>query len=143
VKQVLINIINNAIKFSPDRSIITIRATKEEQDVLFEIEDTGRGIPKEKQNKIFDTFYQVDGGMDRKFGGAGLGLAIARGIVLSHGGDIWVESSGTPGEGTTFKFTLPLIPVHDLEGKFREVDIFRLKDTKKSIENDLRSKTVI
>jgi len=143
IKQVIMNLINNAIKFSPNKSTVILRAKKETNNILFEVQDHGRGIPKEHQTKIFDTFYQVDSGMDRKFGGAGLGLAIARGIVLSHGGNIWVESSGTPGEGSTFKFTIPLTPVKDLEGKFREVDIFRLKDTKKTIENDLRNKTVI
>jgi len=143
IKQVILNLINNAIKFSPNGSTIILRVKKETNNILYEVQDHGRGIPKEHQAKIFDTFYQVDSGMDRKFGGAGLGLSIARGIVLSHGGNIWVESTGTLGEGSTFKFTLPLIPVHDLEGKFREVDIFRLKDAKKTIENDLRNKTVI
>jgi len=143
IKQVIMNLINNAIKFSPNGSSILVRVKKETDNLLIEVQDHGRGIPKEHQTKIFNTFYQVDSGMDRKFGGAGLGLSIARGIVLSHGGNIWVESSGLPGEGSIFKFTLPLIPVHDLEGKFRDVDIFRLKDTKKIIENDLRNKTVI
>jgi signal transduction histidine kinase len=70
------------------------------------------------QEKVFDTFYQVDSGMDRKFGGAGLGLAICRGIVLSHGGKIWVESTGIPGEGSTFKFALPIKPLPEIERKF-------------------------
>ena len=143
IKQVIMNLVNNAIKFSPNGSAVILRVKKDANNILCEVQDHGRGVPKEYQNKIFDTFYQVDSGMDRKFGGAGLGLSIARGIVLSHGGNIWVESTGIPGEGSSFKFILPLIPVHDLEGKFREADIFRLKDMKKSIENDLRNKTVI
>jgi PAS domain S-box-containing protein len=124
IKQVLINLLNNAIKFSPENSQITIRAKKEHDDVLFEVEDFGRGIPKNKQKKIFEIFYQVDSGMDRKFGGVGLGLAISRGIVLSHGGAIWVESEAN--KGSTFRFTLPIKPIQDMEGKFKEVDIFRL-----------------
>ncbi len=124
IKQVIINIVNNAIKFSPDGSIINVRAKKEKDDVLFEIQDYGKGIPKDKQKKIFDTFYQVDSGMDRKFGGAGLGLAISRGIVLSHGGKIDVKS--TVGNGSTFQFRLPLKPVENLEDRFKEVDIFGL-----------------
>lgn len=141
IKQVIINIVNNAIKFSPKGTIINVRTKKDNDQVLFEIQDFGRGIPKDKQEKIFEIFYQVDSGMDRKFGGAGLGLAISRGIILSHGGNIWVESE--PDKGSTFRFTLPIIPVQDLEGKFRDVDIFKLKDTKRAMENDLREKTVI
>ncbi len=128
VKQVIINFINNAIKFSEPETSITIKASKKNENILFEIEDQGRGIPKDKLDRVFDTFYQVDSGMDRKFGGAGLGLAISRGIVLSHGGEIWVESK--EGEGSTFKFTLPIEGVKDIEGKFKEVDVFRLKDDK-------------
>jgi PAS domain S-box-containing protein len=124
IKQVLTNLLNNAIKFSPEQSPITIRVKKESDDVLFEVQDFGRGIPKNKQKKIFDIFYQVDSGLDRKFGGVGLGLAISRGIVLSHGGTIWVESETN--QGSTFRFTLPIHPVQDMEGKFKEVDIFHL-----------------
>ncbi len=128
VKQVIINFINNAIKFSEPETSITIKASKENENLLFEVEDQGRGIPEEKLNRVFDTFYQVDSGMDRKFGGAGLGLAISRGIVLSHGGKIWVESK--KGKGSTFKFTLPIEGVKDIEDKFKEVDVFGLKDDK-------------
>jgi signal transduction histidine kinase len=124
IKQVLINLLNNAIKFSPDKSQIIVRVKQDQEDVLFEVQDFGRGSPKNKQQKIFEIFYQVDSGMDRKFGGVGLGLAISRGIVLSHGGKIWVESES--GKGSTFRFTLPVKPVQDVEGKFKEVDIFRL-----------------
>lgn len=124
IKQVLINLLNNAIKFSPESSTIFVRAKKDHDDILFEVQDFGRGIPINKQNKIFEIFYQVDSGMDRKFGGVGLGLAISRGIVLSHGGNIWVESE--PDKGSTFRFTLPIKPIQDMEGKFKEVDIFRL-----------------
>lgn len=129
IKQVIINITNNAIKFSPENSTIYIRVKKDKKDrILFEIQDFGKGIPKNKQKKIFETFYQVDSGMDRKFGGAGLGLAISRGIILSHGGKIWVESK--VGKGSTFKFTLPIKPVVDHEERFKEVDIFGLETNK-------------
>jgi len=145
IKQVIINIINNAIKFSPYNSVVNVRVKRQQNNVLFEIQDFGKGIPKDKQKKVFDTFYQVDSGLDRKHGGAGLGLAICRGIVLSHGGEIWVESK--PLQGSTFKFTLPLQPVQDLESKFREVDIFGLKEReeedKEEKENDLRKRTYI
>lgn len=141
IKQVIINIVNNAVKFSPNGSIINVRAKKDNDQILFEIQDYGRGIPKDKQEKIFEIFYQVDSGMDRKFGGAGLGLAISRGIILSHGGKIWVDSE--PEKGSIFYFSLPITPVQDIEGKFRDIDIFKLKDTKRAIENDLRDKTIV
>jgi signal transduction histidine kinase len=141
VKQVIVNLLNNAIKFSYEGSIITIFARKTADYVLFEIQDSGRGIPKDKQDKIFEIFYQVDSERDRKIGGVGLGLAISRGIILAHGGNIWVESE--PGKGSTFRLTLPITPVQDLEGKFREVDIFKLNDSQRTMENDLRDKTVV
>jgi len=141
IKQVIINIVNNAIKFSPNGTTINVRTKKENDHVLFEVQDYGRGIPKDKQEKIFEIFYQVDSGMDRKFGGAGLGLAISRGIILSHGGNIWVDSE--PEKGSTFRFTLPITPVQDVEGKFRDADIFKLKEKKREMESDLRDKTVI
>ena len=122
---VIINMINNSIKFSEDGTKINIRAKKEKDNILFEVKDFGRGIPKEKQKKIFETFYQVDSGMDRKFGGAGLGLAISRGIVIAHGGKIWVESE--VGKGSTFKFTLPIKPIENVEDRFKQVDVFGLK----------------
>jgi len=134
IKQVIINIVNNAIKFSSDGSIINVRAKKKEEDVWFEIQDFGRGIPKEKQNKIFDTFYQVDSGMDRKFGGAGLGLSISRGIVLSHGGKISLESE--VGKGSTFYFSLPVKPVEDLEDRFKDIDVFGIRKEKNNLKGE-------
>ena len=115
IKQVIINLLNNAIKFSPDGSVINMRAKKHKNDVLFEVQDFGRGIPGDKQKKIFDTFYQVDYGADRKFGGTGLGLAISQNIIHVHSGNIWVESKGKPGEGSTFRFTLPIKSAKDIE----------------------------
>lgn len=124
IKQVIINLLNNAIKFSYEDSIVTISFKKTEEYVLFEIQDFGIGIPKDKQDKIFEIFYQVDARKDRNFGSAGLGLAISRGIILAHGGNIWVESE--PGKGSTFRFTLPIKPIQNLEGRFRDADIFKL-----------------
>ena len=122
IKQVLKNLINNAIKFSIDDSIINIKIKKEKGDVLFEIQDYGQGIPKDKQELIFETFYQVDSGEDRKFGGAGLSLALSRGIVQSHGGDIWVES--TESKGSIFRFTLPIESIINIEERFKGIDVF-------------------
>lgn len=128
IKQVMMNLINNAIKFSPDGSIINVKARKEKNDVFFEVQDFGRGIPKNKVDRVFDMFYQVDSKMDRKFGGAGLGLTISRYIVMSHGGKIWVESK--EGKGSTFSFTLPVKPIKDVEGRFKDVDMFLLEEKK-------------
>lgn len=105
IKQVIINLINNAIKFSHDGSIISIKAKKNVDDILFEVQDFGCGIPKDKQAKIFETFYQVDSSMNRSFDGAGLGLSISKNIIHAHKGKIWAESEG---KGTTMFFTLPI-----------------------------------
>lgn len=127
IKQVIINLTNNAIKFSSDKSTINLKVKKEPDDVLFEVQDFGRGVPRDKQKRIFETFFQVDSGTDVKFGGAGLGLAISRGIIIAHGGKIWVESEGISGKGSSFRFTLPVKSVKDIEKRFKGVDIFGLE----------------
>lgn len=127
ISQVLINLIGNATKFSKQGSTIHLKVKKQQGNVCFEVRDEGRGIPQEKQDKVFDIFFQVDGDMDRKFGGAGLGLAITKGIVVSHGGNIWVESGGL-GKGSSFKFTLPLNPVLDVESNFKRYDIYNVNE---------------
>ncbi|RLF43665.1 MAG: hypothetical protein DRN09_04395 [Thermoplasmata archaeon] len=108
IKQVLINLLGNAIKFSDSGSKIILSAKRDKNNVVIAVKDFGRGIPKNKQKKIFEPFYQVDSGMDRKFGGVGLGLAITRGIVEAHDGKITVESQ--VGKGSTFFVKLPLKP---------------------------------
>jgi len=126
IKQVFNNLIANAMKFSPESSEIRLRANAQGDDVLFEVQDFGKGIPKDELEKIFEVFYQVDSGVDRNFGGTGLGLSISQGIVLGHGGRIWVESE--EGKGSTFKFTIPLKPVNDVEGAFAKLDMFKVKN---------------
>ncbi|HHH80083.1 MAG TPA: PAS domain S-box protein, partial [Thermoplasmatales archaeon] len=108
IKQVLINLLGNAIKLSKSGSRIILTVKRERDHVVLAVKDFGRGIPKNKQKKIFEPFYQVDSGMDRKFGGVGLGLAITKGIVLAHNGDITVESK--VGKGSTFYVKLPFKP---------------------------------
>ena len=125
IKQVIINLLNNAIKFSLDNSSINVNILKEQDDILFEVQDFGRGIPKDQHDNIFDAFYQVKSSEDNRLGGVGLGLAISRGIILAHGGRIWVES--ILGKGSKFTFLLPTKPVQDVEGRFKEVDIFRVE----------------
>lgn len=118
MEQVMTNLISNAIKFSGRNSKIIVKAERRGNKVILEVQDFGRGIPEDKLSKIFEPFYQVDSGMDRKFGGAGLGLTIVKGIVEAHGGKIEVESK--VGEGSTFRIILPL---HYIE-KERKVKIF-------------------
>jgi GAF domain-containing protein len=105
VNQVFDNLLGNAIKFSPRGGSITIEVKDDGAMIQLGVLDTGVGIPPDKLDRVFDRFYQVDGSATRRFGGAGLGLAIARRIVEAHGGRIWVESE--VGKGSAFKFTLP------------------------------------
>jgi PAS domain S-box-containing protein len=106
-KQVLINLVGNSLKFTP-KGTIAVRAIARPDlgYVRFEVEDTGIGIPPEQQNIIFEKFAQGDGSTTRKFGGAGLGLAISKSLIELMGGVIGVRSEGR-GQGTTMYFTLP------------------------------------
>jgi PAS domain S-box-containing protein len=106
VIQVLVNILGNAIKFSPPQSTITTVVCAEDGSAQFSIADEGRGIPAERLQDVFERFRQVDASDAREKGGTGLGLPIARSIVEQHGGRMWAQS--TPGRGSTFHFTLPL-----------------------------------
>jgi len=90
--QVFTNLIDNAIKFTPDDGIIEVRLREREKHVVVDIIDTGIGIPKDKLEKVFDRFFQVDGSTSRMYRGAGLGLSICRDIVNASGGEISVES---------------------------------------------------
>ena len=105
ILQTLTNLLSNAIKFSPPAGVVSLSLEVRSQDILFQVQDQGRGIPTDKLEKIFERFQQVDASDSRQKGGTGLGLAICRQIVNMHGGQIWVES--TLGEGSTFLFTLP------------------------------------
>jgi signal transduction histidine kinase len=107
VVQTLVNLLANAIKFSPPESSVRIAVGQGEGCALFSVKDSGRGIPAGQLDSIFERFNQVDVSDAREKGGSGLGLAIARGIVESHGGHLWAESE--PGRGSTFHFTLPLV----------------------------------
>jgi PAS domain S-box-containing protein len=100
--QVLENLIGNAIKFTPGGGRITVGAAPRENEVLFWVADTGSGLSPDELPHVFDRFWQARKGARK---GAGLGLPIARGIVETHGGRIWVES--TPGRGSIFFFTIP------------------------------------
>lgn len=114
LRQVLINLLGNAVKFT-DQGWVTLRADADRVagHVLIEVQDTGIGIPREKQADLFEKFKQVDTSFTRRHGGSGLGLAISRRLVEMMGGRIELESAGE-GFGTTVRFTLPLhVPVED------------------------------
>ena len=103
-QHVLVNLIKNAIKFTPEGSI-TVGAKRDNGAILFWVADTGMGIPEDERDNIFESFRQVDGSLTREVEGSGLGLTIARKFVEMHGGRIWVESE--MGSGSTFYFTIP------------------------------------
>jgi signal transduction histidine kinase len=107
VRQVLLNLVSNGVKFTPPEGRITVAAEVVASDaVQVAVHDTGIGIAPEHQHLIFEKFTQVEKPLTRQHRGIGLGLPIARVLVELHGGRIWVES--TPGQGSTFYFTLPL-----------------------------------
>jgi len=98
-------LLDNARKFTPAPGAIHVRAGRTRDDVWIEVADTGIGIPLDQQRQIFETFYQVESGPNRTYGGAGLGLALARSLVEAHGGRLTVRSK--PGQGSVFRITLP------------------------------------
>jgi two-component system sensor histidine kinase BarA len=127
IRQCLVNLLGNAVKFTPRGGRITVRATRSVRtpgsgggrfdgpESYFElaVEDTGVGIPADQRERIFDTFYQVDGSSTREYGGTGLGLSIVRSYVEAHGGEVLVDSE--VGKGSTFTLILPwrLAPAGD------------------------------
>jgi two-component system phosphate regulon sensor histidine kinase PhoR len=104
VGQVLINLIDNAIKYTPEGGVVTIRVRRDGDSIRTCISDTGVGIPEESQIRLFERFFRVDRARSRELGGTGLGLAIVKHIVESHGGTIEVQSE--LGKGSTFSFSL-------------------------------------
>ncbi|MGE5618624.1 MAG: MASE3 domain-containing protein [Sphingomonadaceae bacterium] len=130
LQRILGNLLSNAIKFTPEGGRVSVAARLSEGvqasqrrmvgsgeagpgTMEVTVTDTGVGIPPEQQERIWDKFHQVDSSSRRPFGGTGLGLAIAKGLVELHGGKVWVESQGIAGRGSTFGFTLPLVPGND------------------------------
>jgi len=112
VSQVLRNLVNNAIKFTPENGKIEITAKVHSGMILFSVKDNGVGISEKDQRKLFEPFYQADNMYQHKSGGTGLGLAISKGIIESQNGKIWLNSE--PGKGTIFYFTVPLKPVREM-----------------------------
>lgn len=108
IGQVMTNLIGNAIKFTPEGGKVTVRIRIQGGSLLHvEVIDTGPGIPEDERQSIFDKFYQLGSVSTRKQGGSGLGLSIAKSIIESHGGRIWVDD-GEGGKGSNFQFVLPV-----------------------------------
>jgi two-component system phosphate regulon sensor histidine kinase PhoR len=105
LRQVMVNLLGNAIKFSKDGGKITVKAEVKDNEVLVQVTDNGIGISEEVMKHLFERFYQGDGSMTRSVGGSGLGLSISKQIIEAHGGRVWAESK--PGKETTVFFTIP------------------------------------
>ncbi len=104
--QALLNLLHNAVKYSPAGSTVAIIVRIAETEVIVAVEDHGPGIPRTALPRIFERFYKVDRARTRGAGGTGLGLSIARHVVEAHGGRIWAESE--EGVGSTFAFAIPV-----------------------------------
>ncbi len=115
LKQILYNLLANAIKFTPDGGEVTLSAEPGDGVVLVTVQDSGIGIKQEDLQRIFHPFEQADSSLNRQYQGTGLGLALARSLVEVHGGRIWSESEGE-GKGATFRFLIPARPV-DPDGR--------------------------
>ncbi len=115
LKQMLINLLNNAVKFTPEGGQVGLEVTRRggddmPQEVLFTVWDNGIGIAPEKQAQLFKPFVQLDGGLSRKFEGTGLGLALVHAMAELHGGSVSAESAGL-GQGARFTVALPWMPL--------------------------------
>jgi signal transduction histidine kinase len=108
VEQILQNLIHNAYYYTPPHGHIVVRANKKGSGVQVDIEDDGIGIPLEDQTRIFERFYRGEDPLVLSTAGTGLGLSIVKDLIELHQGRIWFESTGVPGEGSTFSFTLPV-----------------------------------
>jgi len=105
LRQALVNLLHNAVKYSPERGDIRLHIRETEKDAIVEVEDSGPGIAREHRTRIFERFYRVDKARTRAAGGAGLGLSIAQWAISAHGGQIEVQSE--PESGSTFRICLP------------------------------------
>jgi len=106
VKEIFVNLLSNAIKYSPTRGTIVIRLEREPKHIMFTISDSGYGIPKTEQDKVFSKFYRGSNILKRDTDGTGIGLYLVKRITENLGGDIWFKSREE--RGTTFYCTLPL-----------------------------------
>ena len=106
LEQAVINLLDNAIKYSRPEGIVTLRLGREDGEAAIRVIDSGQGIGREHLPRLFERFYRVDKARSRKLGGTGLGLAIVKHIIKAHGGEVTVDSR--LGEGSTFTIRLPM-----------------------------------
>ncbi len=142
LRQILVNLLSNAVKFTEKGEVVISIAgqlRENEQYLLhFSVKDSGLGIPQDRQNRLFQSFSQVDASTTRHYGGTGLGLAISISLCEMMGGAMWVESAGIPGEGSTFHFTI-LVKADtqpELDLKNREIEIVEMAGKKILIVDD-------
>jgi len=107
LEQAVINLVDNSVKYSAENASVNVSAYKQEEEIVIEVSDNGRGIPEEDLPRIFERFYRVDKARSRKMGGTGLGLAIVKHVAVSHNGRVTVSSSVN--QGSTFRVFLPLV----------------------------------
>ena len=107
VLQVLTNLIDNAVKYTPEGGSVWVQAEEQRGAIAIQVGDTGIGIPEQDIARIFERFYRVDKARSRELGGTGLGLSIVKNIVEAHGGRVWAESS--VGQGSLFNIVLPRV----------------------------------
>ena len=117
MRQVCVNILSNAVKFSPSGGTITVTSRLAEREIVVSVRDEGPGIPPEGVDEIFDNFTQVDGGVTRSTSGMGIGLRIVKHYVCLHRGAVWVDSE--PGRGSVFWFALPFSPCREFAEELR------------------------
>jgi two-component system, OmpR family, phosphate regulon sensor histidine kinase PhoR len=113
MEQVITNLLDNAIKYTPEGGTISVRVQVINDKVQVDVQDTGIGIEPKHTRRVFERFYRVDKARSRDMGGTGLGLSIVKHIIQVHGGEVWVNS--TPGEGSTFSFWLQPSSSQDVE----------------------------
>ena len=105
LEQAIVNLVDNAIKFGPPESTVSVEARKEKKEIVIHVRDTGSGIEAKHLPRLFERFYRVDKARSRSLGGTGLGLAITKHIIQLHRGRIYVDS--TPGTGSVFSIYIP------------------------------------
>ena len=124
LEQALVNLIDNAIKYSSEKRQVEIRATIKTSEVIIEIQDQGSGIDTGHLDRIFERFYRVDAARSRKLGGTGLGLAIVKHIIQSHGETVSVESHLNTGSKFTLKFPAPISEKMELDEERKVPETF-------------------
>ncbi len=111
IEAVIRNLVENAIKYSGNPAVVKISSTQKNGSVVVKVEDNGPGIPEQQQDIVFNSFYRLENELSRRVQGAGLGLAICKGFIKAHGGEIWVEPKE---HGTCIAFSIPLTDFNDV-----------------------------